>query len=279
MGLEIVRRKSKAEVANKFKRKKKRVLDKQTGEEGEEAFENKDEYMNNVVNWFEVVKTVKLKHKIDSLVHIPSYKGKDNLVAVLFSNNTFAIKQLVATEDSVTLKEVATFENLGHQSVVRSVSFSQDDSMVISVSSECVKLWTSLKDFQAVKTFQIIDGISAAFLPHLRYSLLATRAGNLSVLNADSGAVEFTVEKAHADTIWKIDWIVLDNDLVIGTCSSDGLIKFWNLTERVKTKTVCLEVLRSVQIGEPMQWLKFNNSGKYYAAALMDNSIQVVLAD
>ena len=42
-GLEIIRQRTKAEVSNKFKRKKKRVLDKLTGKEVDEVFENKDE--------------------------------------------------------------------------------------------------------------------------------------------------------------------------------------------------------------------------------------------
>lgn len=266
---------SKAEVANKFKRKKKRVLDKQTGEEGEEVFENKDEYMNNVTNWFEVAKTFKLKQKIDSVLHIPKFKGKEDLIAVFYNNNTFALKQISGTEENLALKEVASFENLAHQAVVRSVCFNQDDSLVLSLSADCAKLWTSLKDFQAVRTFQIQDGIACCFLPYQKYAMIATRGGNLALINADSGSVEFLIEKAHSDTIWKIDWTVIDGDLTITTCSSDGLIKFWNLTEKVKSKTMCLEVLRSVQIGEPLQWVKFNNSGKFYCAALMDNSMQV----
>lgn len=266
---------SKAEVSNKFKRKKKRVLDKQSAEEPEEAFENKDEYMNNVVNWFEIVKTFKLKHKIDSVVHIPKYKDKENLLAIFFNNNTFAIKQLTGSEESLALKDYSSFENLGHQAVIRSVCFNQDDSLVLSVSADCARLWTSLKDFQAVKTFQVADGVAATFLPHLKFAVVGSRGGDLILLNADSGAIEFVAEKAHADTIWKIDWTVVDGDLIIGSCSSDGLVKFWNLAERIKSKTMCLELLRSVQIGEPLQWITFNNTSKYYCIALMDNSMQV----
>lgn len=271
--------KSKAEVSNKFKRKKKRVVDKKTGTEVEEVFENKDEYMGNVSNWFETQKTFKLKHKIDSILHIPKFKGHSDLLAVFFNNNTFAIKQLVETEDNLSLKDFASFENLSHQAVVRSVSFNQDDSLVLSVSADCVKLWTTLKDFQAVRTVQIQDAIASCFLPFQKYALLATRGGNLALLNTDSGAVECVIEKAHSNIIWNIDWVVIDGDLIIATCSSDCLIKFWNLTEKVKSKAMGLEVIRSVQIAESLQWVRFNNTGKYYCCALMDNSMQVLVLD
>ena len=68
--IEIVKIRSKQEVSNKFKRKKKRVLGKIDDTETQEVFENKDDYMNNLSNWIEAVRSVKLKQKANSIFYI-----------------------------------------------------------------------------------------------------------------------------------------------------------------------------------------------------------------
>lgn len=277
-GIEVLKMRSKAEVSNKFKRKKKRVMDKSGEKEIEEVFENKDEYMNNVVNWFEVVKTFKTKAKVCSVKFVSKPQNKDGLsLAIFYNNNTFELRDLYLTEENAFLKEHAAFENLAHQTVVRSCSFSSDDSLLMSASSDCVKIWTSLNHFQNIRSVQISDTVSCIFLPYLRFACLASRSGNLSLLNADTGVLEHNIEKAHGDTIWSIDATVLDEELIVATCSSDGTVKFWSLAERVKSKTMCLEAIRTVQVGEALQWVKFSHSAKHYTVALMDNSMQVGL--
>lgn len=277
-GIEVIKMRAKTEVANKFKRKKKRVMDKTGEKEPEEEFENKDEYMNTVSNWFEVLKTFKLKHKVNSVKFLPKTATGPHMIAILYNNNTFEFKQLLVSEEGASLKEFASFENLAHQSVVRSLSFSADDTMLVSASSECVKLWTSLMNFQNVRTVLISDVISTCYLPFQKYVCLGTRRGDLALLNADTGAIEHLIEKAHNDTVWSIDFAVEEGYLTVATCSSDCLVKFWSLAERQKSKTMCLEVIRSVQIGEALQWVKFSNSGRHYSVALMDNSMQVLLS-
>lgn len=61
----------------------------------------------------------------------------------------------------------------------------------------------------------------------------------------------------------------------MATCSSDGLVQFWSLSEKKISKTMLLEIIRSVQIGEPVQWVKFNQSTSHYCVALLDNSMQI----
>ena len=262
-------------MSNKFKRKKKRVMDKSGEEEATEVFENKDEYMGNVVNWFEEVKLIKLKHKADSIRYLRKCKGLEHVLFVLYSNNTFELKTLRVGEAGVELLPVVSFENLGHQAVVRSLAFSRDDSMLVSTSADVVKVWSSLVNFASSKTLQIRDIICSAFLPLKRYVCLGSRGGDLYLINVDTGETDFEAAKAHDDTIWNIDCCICNDELTLSSASSDGYIKFWAVAERTKSKKLVLEVLRTVPIGEPIQWLRFSNSAKHYAVALMDNSVQV----
>ena len=250
-------------------------MDKSGEEEAVEVFENKDEYMSHVVNWFEEVKLFKLKIKADSIRYLRKYKGIDHVLFIMYSNNTYELKSIHVSETGIDLQQVVAFENLGHQAVVRSIAFSRDDSMLVSTSADIVKVWSSLIGFQVFKTIQIKDIICCTFLPLKRYVCLGSRAGNIYLINVDSGEIDFEAEKAHDDTIWNIDCSICDDELTVSTASSDGYIKFWAVTEKMKSKKICLEVLRTVPIGEPIQWLKFSNSAKHYAVALMDNSIQV----
>ena len=281
---------NKAEVANKFKRKKKRALDKQAtqGADAEEAaddqdapegFEKKEDFMNNLTNWFETVRTVKLKTKPDSIRFVPKAKGFENLLVINYSNHTFEVKQITVgggeEGTTVDLSDFASFENLGHQTVVRSLSFNRDDTLLLSSSADVVKVWSTLMSFQNTKTFQLADIISTHFLPLQQYACLASRSGTLHLVNCSTGVVEFTKEKAHSDTIWNIDSTAIEGKLTVATSSSDGTVKFWDFSKLVKSKTFVLELQRSVTIGEPVQWVKFNYASTHFAAALMDNSVQI----
>ena len=272
--IEVIKMKSKQDVSNKFKRKKKRTADT-VNNDIVESIENKDEYMNDVSNWFECVKNIRLKTKADSIRYIRKYKNIDHLLCIMYSNNTYDIKIIEVGEDDITMKDYVSYDNMGHQTVVRSLSFNRDDTMLISTSMDVVKVWSSLINFNPIKTIQISDIISSTFLPLKSYACLCSRTGNIYLLNVDTGDVEFEYIKCHDDTIWNVDCGMVDDEVVLSTASSDGYIKFWSLTQKVKSKKMCLEIIRSVSIGEPVQWAKFSTSAKFYAAALMDNSIQV----
>lgn len=264
-------------------------MDKQAGQADEaeevaddqdapEGFEKKEDYMNNLSNWFETVRTVKLKSKADSIRFVPKYKGYENLLVINYNNHTFEVKQvgITGTEiDSVELTEFANFENLGHQSVVRSLCFNRDDTLLISSSADVVKIWSTLMSFQNTRTFQLTDILSTHFLPLQQYACLGSRSGTLYLVNCSTGAIEFSKEKAHSDTIWNIDSTAIEGKLTIGTSSSDGTVKFWDFSKAIKSKTFVLELQRSVTIGEPVQWMKFNHASSHFAAALMDNSVQI----
>ena len=116
---------------------------------------------------------------------------------ILYSNNTFEVRQISQTEDSVQLQEIMSCENMGHQAVVRSLAFSQDDTMLMSSSADVVKIWSTLMSYQSVRTIQLSDIMSCTFLPYQKYACLGSRSGDLHLVNTATGVVEFTKEKAH----------------------------------------------------------------------------------
>jgi U3 small nucleolar RNA-associated protein 12 len=284
-GIEFLKIRNKQEVSNKYKRKMKRLAEKdeKTAEEDKKLKKaeevvavTKDEYMEDVANWFEFAKLHKLVQKANAIKFIPQFKHLKNLLVIFYVNNSYEVRQIIQGENGeISLAEIVTFDHLAHQSVVRTTCFSPDDSMLLSASSETVKVWSSLQSFQNIRTIAVNDVIASTFLNYQKFAVLGTRTGTLMIINTQNGEIEYTGEKAHSNTIWNIDTAVINNEIVIVSGSSDGFVRFWSLREKVSSKKITLELIKSVEMGEPVQWVKFSASKVHYAAALMDNSIQI----
>lgn len=294
--LEVLKFRNKKDVNQKYKRKQKRA------KEGEKEVEiSKDQFTTDIKNWVEPVQRTKLAAKIDQILLVEKKvvkkilkydeDGEENMSSVTYdkisggiyyfaSDNSYSLHQYIEKEKDYKIELAKSFSKISHQNVIRSVALSSDDCMTLSCSSESVKLWSNENSFTSIKNFDIEGVMSCKFLPGDRYVVLGTKTGNLILVDIQTGDQVCVIEKAHNDTIWCIDVSEKASDsngLQIMTGSSDSYTKFYEL-RLVKGKVSLVEV-KSIFMGEAVQWVKYTPNGEYYLCALMDNSIRMNYSD
>jgi U3 small nucleolar RNA-associated protein 12 len=302
--MELLKFRSKQEVAKKFKRRQKRAK-----ESKKELDFTKEDFVQNIKNWVEPVQRVKLSQKIDQLMLVDKTVVKkvldfdeeqdeeeiaengqdenlrtfDSISGALYqfaSDNSYSLHQFSAQNKQFEFKLAKNFSKISHQNVIRSVAISSDDSMTLSCSVENVKLWSNENGFTRIKNFDIEGSMSSKFLPGDRYVIIGTKTGNLILIDIQTGATISTIVKAHEDTIWSIDVSENASDsngLQIMTGSSDSYTKFWEL--RLVNGKISLVEVKSICMNEAVQWVKYTPNGDYYLCALMDNSIRMCYSD
>ena len=169
---------------------------------------------------------------------------------------------------------------MAHQTVVRALDISSDDSMTVSVSNESLKIWSMEAQCQRIKHFALTEIVSVKFLPRDRYVALGDKKGQLHLLDLQAGEIVYTEEDAHKDAIWTIDWHHKPEGakgIVLITGSADGTAKFWEL--RQSKAGVKFAFKAREEVGEAVQWVRYSTNGRFYTMALLDNSIRSKYSD
>lgn len=58
-----------------------------------------------------------------------------------FNNNTFGYCTIEIGDSKSTVSDMGVINQFGHQSDVRSISFSSDNTALLSASADSVKIW------------------------------------------------------------------------------------------------------------------------------------------
>ena len=217
--------------------------------------------------------------KVRSIAFPKVHKGANTKFCLNLHNNSFEVYEF-APEEETTLKPFKKFEKLGHRSAVRAVAVSSDDSMILTGSSESIKVWTSY-DFQCIRTFESGKIHCCMFLPGDKYFVVGDKDGNLALYDIDKAEQIHSI-KAHEACIWNLhlsEGTLASADLVIMTGSADKRIKFWNIVVNRKNGSISLLETKSILMVDEVNCVKFSPNGKYYATALMDSTIKIYFTD
>ncbi len=164
----------------------------------------------------------------------------------------------------------------GHRSDVKVVALSGDSSMVMTASSESVKVWNTSSG-ACIRTIECDDVTCGNFVQKNEYLLLGTKQGILRVFELSSGCEMDPVE-AHSGPVWSI--AMRPDRKGFATGSADKCIKFWELkTSSTRAEGFKLKNIRSLQVADDVLCVKYSPDGRFIAASLLDLTVKVFFED
>ena len=104
--------------------------------------------------------------------------------------------------DGTNAERPFAVEAPGHRSDVRCIALSPDDSLLLSASSNSVKIWHP----QTAACLHTIDsgyGLAALFAPGQKHAVLGTKEGNLELFDIGASSL-LASTKAHEGAVWSL---------------------------------------------------------------------------
>ena len=126
----------------------------------------------------ELETTISLKHKIKSFYFTYSRSGKLRVVLALASNSVevYEVNHNSETAGVETLR-IHTLDSQGHRGDVRSLSVSNDNSMILSCSYNGIKVWNA-NSGNCLRTCAGGYGLCSTFVVGDKYACIGTKAGS-----------------------------------------------------------------------------------------------------
>jgi len=217
--------------------------------------------------------TIRASSKIKSFAIHP--KGTHIIVSLM--NNKIEVFQMKDYSKS------STIELQGHRTDVRDVSLSNDDTLLLSTSSNEIKVWNT-GTRNCIRTMELqnsVYGLCSIFVPGNKYSIVGTKVGELAIFDLTSGTLVESI-KGHEGAIWSMD--VKPDSTGFVTGSADKEIKFWEFelvsdSKEAKAKRLSINNTRTLKMNDEILCVKYSRDCKFVAASLLDNTVKVFYED
>ena len=200
------------------------------------------------------------------------------------NNNSIEIWDLL---EDAPAKRVNALDIAGHNSDVRGLSISSDNSLLLSTSNKKSKVW-NLATRNCIRTFESGYGLCCHFVPGNKHVLIGTKEGVIELFDIGSGELVESY-KAHKNAIWSIAMRPDNRGIVTG--SADHEIQFWDfhlVVEEKKdpesgqiqqTRRIALQHSRSVLMEDDVLSVCISKNQKFLAVSLLDNTVKVFYFD
>ena len=163
----------------------------------------------------------------------------------------------------------------GHHEPIRSIQFSYDDTMIATISSNHVKVWNS-KTLKCIRSITLNNeyGYKLLFCPGNKHVIIGTKKGSLMIYDLNLNKIIFNTS-GHSGTIYDIQLNSKKNG--IETCAADNCIKFWEFDLKLidNKKNFTLKLKKTVKCEDEVLCIKSSKDGKYFAAGLLNNTVQI----
>ncbi|KAL4233425.1 Dip2/Utp12 protein [Mactra antiquata] len=269
----------KKRLAKRQKKEKRKLADKQaSGDTVEDASVSVEVLLSDEIHRItSVVMPTKLA-SVD-IVNI----GKSSVkIASLFNNNTFGYCTVDVDDSSKsTVNNMGIINQYSHQSDVRTISFSSDNTALLTASAESVKIWNRAS-LQCIRTMVCDYTLCSLFAPGDRHIILGTKSGKLQIFDIGSGSLLEDVE-AHNGAVWSICMTPDRRGIISG--SADKQVKFWNFElvseddNPSSSKQLTLQHVRTLEMDEDVLCVKCSPDQRLLAVSLLDSTIKVFFMD
>eukprot|EP00750_Incisomonas_marina_P013096 INCI17224.2.p1 GENE.INCI17224.2~~INCI17224.2.p1 ORF type:complete len:969 (+),score=216.08 INCI17224.2:181-3087(+) len=135
-----------------------------------------------------------------------------------------AAKAAIVVDRRWNYRRVNTLALPGHQSGVRALDVSSDDSLIASASSTAVKVW-NVNRGQCVRTMDSGFGLCIKFLPGNHHLIVGTRAGTIDLYALGPGTMLQSYD-AHEGAVWTV--ALRPDKRGFASGSADAKLKFWD---------------------------------------------------
>mmetsp|Transcript_144252 Transcript_144252/g.402015 ORF Transcript_144252/g.402015 Transcript_144252/m.402015 type:complete len:926 (-) Transcript_144252:49-2826(-) len=280
--LELFRCHTAAEVKKRLKRRKRRKAAKAEknapGHEGGQELEV-DEHGDEEA------------HAADEIAELPPHRSAGKALSMAWcsatntallglSNNSLEVVHLTPSEDDsiATAKGSQGFDQHGHRTGVRALAVAHDDSLLMSMSAEAVKIWNTTTQ-RCIRTMASGYGLCGLFVVGNEYVLVGTKEGNLELYDLRVAELAQS-ETPHAGAVYGI--AQHPDHKRFSTCSADKHLRFFEFTfERGPPESCTFKELQEKATELPDEGLSaaYSPNGKWVAVALLNNTVQLMFAD
>ncbi|KAL5274541.1 WDR3 family protein [Megaselia abdita] len=237
----------------------------------------------NLADEIKRLPSIKINNKIKS-IDILIGGGQELRVVTSLANNSVLMYSLdISGKKGVEAKLVRSISQCGHQSEVRSVSFSSDSLAICSGSGDSLKFWNR-ESMQCLRTVPTDYVLSTCFVPGDRYVLVGLKSGILLIIDIGTGDI---IEKipSHKSEIWSISLLPDSSGCVTG--SSDTTVKIWSFElidnnvddSIVKPKVLSLLHKNTLKLEEAVLCVKVSPNSKFIACGLLDSTVKLFFLD
>ncbi len=154
-------------------------------------------------------------------------------------NNSIETYELNIEESKTATARLSSAITLpGHRSDIRSVALSDDDTLVLTGSSDQAKIYSTATG-SCLQTLESGYVLCSSFLPGNQHIVLGTKTGDLQLYDMASSSLIEEIH-AHEGPIWSLQILPDRSGMITG--SQDKLVKFWSfvLIDDPQYSTVCL---------------------------------------
>ncbi|KAK2138293.1 hypothetical protein NP493_8129g00002 [Ridgeia piscesae] len=169
----------------------------------------------------------------------------------------------------------------GHRTDVRTLTFSSDNTAILSASGDTVKVWNR-SSLNCIRTMTCDYALTSLFAPGDRHVIIGTKSGKLQVFDVAAGTLLETID-AHQGAVWSVSLSPDKRGIVSGSADHD--VKFWDfelVTDEeysATRKRLTLVHTRTLKMAEDVLCVKFSPDHKLLAVALLDSTVKVFYAD
>lgn len=267
------RKKAKRRVSRKEKKTSKKAELTENGTASMEV-EESIELLVTVLDVFKPLQPVQPKKKICSISFSPiTAKGSLATLALSLDNNSLETYSI----DSTSSEKRNAIELQGHRSVVRSVTLSSDNTLLMSTSHSSIKIWNPSTG-SCLRTIDSGYGLCGLFAPGNKYAVVGTKQGKLEIIDVQSGTCVDIVE-AHGGDVKSI--ATTPDGFVTGSADQD--VKFWEYQITQKPgqdhKHLTVSPVRNLKMNDDVVVVAVSPDGKHIAVALLDCTVKVFFMD
>ncbi|CAL1531432.1 unnamed protein product [Lymnaea stagnalis] len=231
----------------------------------------------------------------DEIKHLQTFRFSDKLWCVsgcpesinqirfcaLFASNKLETGLFTLSKHDIAMSPVVPLSFGGHRTDVRTVSFSSDNTTILSASSEEAKLWNR-DSLQCVHTFSCDYALCSLFVTGDKHFVIGTKNGKLQLFDINQGTLLGSFD-AHVGALWSIAAMPDKRGLVSGGADHD--VKFWNYElvsdskNNLQHKVLTLEHTRTLKMDEDVLCLKFTPDQRMLAVSLLDSTVKIFFTD
>mmetsp|Transcript_14382 Transcript_14382/g.42988 ORF Transcript_14382/g.42988 Transcript_14382/m.42988 type:complete len:940 (-) Transcript_14382:73-2892(-) len=272
------RRKKRVELKTKKKGEAAKAAEAADADEGDEAEEGADDdQTTRAADELALVKTHRCGAKAVSM----DCCAATGSVLVGLTNNAIEAVQLKAAEGTgVDLEDSPGIEAPGHRTAVRALAVSHDDSLLMSASAECMKVWNT-QTGRVVRTITTGYGLCAFFVPGNEHILLGTKEGKLELYDLRVAEAAQELE-AHAGAVYGL--AERPDKKGFASCSADKMLRVFDFTFAKKSKSETVSFAESpgdlaLELPDECMAVAYSPNGKWICVGLLNHTVQLLFAD
>lgn len=186
-----------------------------------------------------------------------------------------------------SLQSLTNIEGISHRTDVKSIAISRDNTLIMTSSAECVKIWrldsrsciaTIETDHSTCFAFAEAENLTTLF--ENRFGFVGTKQGSLQIIDIAAAEIVQTIQICgDHKPLNSIAALPDKTGIVCG--GEDGVARFYNYqwANNDKVITLSLEESRELTFQEGITCVKISPNGRLIAVALLDSTVRVHFVD